>query len=302
MKFVPYAFMFYQYLTSFNITYDEPTYNYRFPIFVDNYEYITQVNSLSKPYKLSINQFADMTNDEFISQYLGSNRTKATSCVLFSDLTEAPGSVDWRLKDILSPVKDQGQCGSCWAFAAAEVMESIYAINKGDLPILSPQELVDCETSSFGCSGGYPEKALEYVIDHGLELETEYPYLAQNEQCHAHDTEYKASACFEVTPNNEQALKLAVANSTVLVVIEADERVFQFYSTGIIPFNECGTNLDHAVQLVGYGEDDGQKYWILRNSWGKGWGENGFVRLERQDLENTPGTCGVATQPLGLIF
>lgn len=301
-----YYYLFYQYLTLHNKIYDEHVFNQRFPVFVDNYEYIKKMNSMSNnSMTLGLNRFADLTQEEFAMHYLGANLSDPTTtkCAPWKPSgSPVPDSLDWRDKNIISDVKDQGQCGSCWAFAATEVLESVYALKSGDTPppVLAPQELVDCETTSVGCSGGYPDHALAYVVDHGLELEKDYPYTARDGVCKSKDTAYRASACFDVPPNDEKALQEAVTIAPVVVLIEADQRSFQLYSSGIIPAKSCGQNIDHAVQLVGYGEQNGQPYWLLRNSWGSSWGEDGFVRLER-GAGVRGGTCGILSGPSGLV-
>ena len=255
-----YFFLFYQFLISFNRVYDETVFMKRFEIFIDNYKFIEEMNQKEYPFTLGLTPFADLTNEEFRVLYVGANKTDdASSCTNWSSGGKTPpSSVDWRDKNIVSAVKDQGQCGSCWAFAATEVLESAYALKNGDLPVLAPQELVDCEKTSFGCSGGYPDHALEYIIQHGLELEKDYPYTAKDGQCRSSDTKYKMSSCFDVPPNDEKALQEAVSEVPLVVLIEADQRVFQFYKSGIIDAKSCGQNIDHAVQLVGYGTENGK--------------------------------------------
>lgn len=295
-------FPFVQFMLMYNKNYtDEQTFFSRFKIFADNLQFIHDTNKLNTTYQLGLNQFSDLTQDEFTDYSLGAIRSNTRQCGSYkASGATPPASIDWREKGIITPVKDQGQCGSCWAFAATEVLESVYGKKTGDVEILSPQELVDCESTSFGCSGGYPENALLYVIDHGLEKETEYPYTAADGQCKEHDTNVKAASCFEVPPFNEDILKDAVAQSPVVVLIEADQRTFQFYKSGILPASSCGTNLDHAVQLVGYGVDNDRPYWIVRNSWGSSWGEDGYIRLERGAAIASGGTCGLLIGPLGL--
>lgn len=295
----PYFYIFYQFLASYNRMYDEHTFNTRFPIFVENYLYIQEMNrDANNTFRLGLTPFADMTSEEFRATRTGSNMSVA-SCQAWAGGGSVPDNLDWRTKNIVTPVKDQGQCGSCWAFAATEVLESAYALKTGDLPVLSPQELVDCESTSVGCSGGYPDHALQYIVEHGLELEKDYPYTARDGTCHAKDTQYKLSGCFEVPPNDEKVLQQAVAVAPVIVLIEADQRVFQLYQSGIISAKACGQNIDHAVQLVGYGEENGKDYWLVRNSWGSSWGEDGYVKLERNSGVRG-GTCGILTGPSGL--
>lgn len=302
MNTLLYFYYFFQFIKDFDKSYDQSTFLYRFPIFMENVQYIETMNQqVDSPFRLHINQYADLSKEEFVKYFTGSNFSSG-ACAQYksTNVTDIPDSVDWRTKNIITPVKDQGQCGSCWAFAVTEVLESVYALKTGDLEVLSPQELVDCDKSSYGCQGGYPEQALLYVEDHGLELEKDYPYTATDGTCKSSgDTKYKLNKCFEVPPNNEKVLKEAVSQAPVVGLIEADQRVFQFYKSGVIPSSQCGTSLDHAIQIVGYGTDNGKDYWLVRNSWGSSWGENGYVRLERTDSENNKGTCGLAMGPIG---
>jgi C1A family cysteine protease len=284
-------------------SYDEPTFWERFSVFENNLAFIEETNRQNLSYRLALNSFADLTHHEFVSRYTGTRYPShsATACDPPASgrrtTTGNPASLDWREKEVVTPVKDQGQCGSCWAFAVAETLESAYAITRGELAELSPQELVDCDTESYGCQGGYPELAMGYADAHGLEKEDEYPYTAVDGVCRGHDSPYRASGCFEVAPNDEAALEDAIQESPVVVLIEADQRAFQFYSSGILEARSCGQSLNHAVQLVGYGTEDGRDYWIVRNSWGAGWGEEGYIRLEKG--AGGAGTCGLATAPLG---
>jgi len=297
-----YFYLFYQFIATYQKVYDEHTFNTRLAIFVQNYEFIQQMNSQDNTFTLGINKFSDMTLEEFQKTYTGALTNGTTGCSTWTppgDGPTPPPTLDWREKHIITPVKDQGQCGSCWAFAAAEVLESAYALKTGVLNILSPQELVDCESTSFGCSGGYPDHALEYASEHGLELEQEYPYTASDGKCTAKDTSYKVSPCTLVPTHDEKVLQQAVTIAPVVVLIEADQRVFQFYQSGIIPQKSCGASIDHAVQLVGYGDENGKQYWLVRNSWGASWGEDGYVKLERG--VGGSGTCGILTGPSGYL-
>ena len=210
-----------------------------------------------------------------------------------------PDSLDWRDVNAVTPVKNQGQCGSCWSFSATGAMEGAWAIKNEELVSLSEQLLMDCSVDygDYSCNGGEMESAFEFAIDNGMCSEEQEPYLAKDEDCMYCNPQIYFSDCVRVTPNNEIHLKEAVSRGPVSVAIQADTKTFQFYSGGIISGDSCGTNLDHGVLIVGYGEEDGEKYWIVKNSWGVSWGENGYVRISRSDEENTHGVCGIAMQP-----
>lgn len=302
MKISPYLYLFYEFMTQYNKSYDHATFNERLPIFISNMEYIEEVNNQNLSYTLGMNHFTDLTTEEFRQRHTGLklDGVDRPDCGVYrSSGKTLPTAVDWRTKNVLSPVKDQGQCGSCWAFACTETAESVYAMKHGVLPVLAPQELVDCVKGNYGCSGGMIDNTLGYIIQNGLEEEKAYPYTARNGNCHSSTTQYRLDQCFDVPDGNELLLKDAVAQAPLVVCIEADQRSFQFYRSGVLKKNNCGTNLDHAVQLVGYGEENGQKYWIVRNSWGSSWGEKGFIRLERTDSTNSDGTCGITLAASG---
>ena len=207
----------------------------------------------------------------------------------------------------MTPVKDQGQCGSCWAFSSTGAMEGAWAVAKGQLISLSEQQLLDCSKKygNLGCKGGFMDNAFSYAIDYGMCTETEYPYTASGGTCNTgckpmtslSSLTVDINACMDVPANNQLALKEAVARGPVSIAIEADTRVFQMYSGGVITGSACGTNLDHGVLIVGYGEENGIKYWLVKNSWSNTWGDQGYIKIERSDSENDPGVCGIAMQP-----
>ena len=254
----------------------------RFEIFKTNYLEILSHNAdHNHNFTLGVNQFTDLTPEEFKAQYLGGFKRQGAvgsfGCKSYSsDALGVPSSVDWREKGVVNPVRDQGQCGSCWAFATTANAESVWAISNNQLFDLSEEFLVDCASGigyfNQGCNGGEPDSAFKYMISYG--------------QC-----------CYDVAPKNQVALKAAVAKQPVVIAIEADTRYFQSYSGGILDSASCGTNLDHAVEIVGYGEENGQKYWTVRNSWSDSWGEAGYVRIARSDSTNDIGICGIAAEP-----
>ena len=180
-------------------------------------------------------------------------------------------------------------------------MESALKKSTQILVSLSEQELVDCSKRymNFGCSGGDMSHAFFYVMDNGLCSETDYPYTATDETCQSSkcNSQIKIASCYNIPANNQQLLKDAVLTNAVSIAIEADTAVFQSYKSGVITSKLCGTTLDHGVLIVGYGVEDGIKYWLVKNSWGPSWGDNGYIKLERSDLTEDPGVCGVAMQP-----
>lgn len=283
----------------------------RFTVFKDNIRRISQHNELStRNYTMALNQFADLTAEEFKMSYLGGFKPVGShGCTAFADTEvhiDIPSSVDWRDNGVVTSVKDQGQCGSCWAFSATGAIEGAMAINTGVLTAFSEQQLVDCATGfaygSHGCGGGLMDGAFKYVVKNGQCASADYPYVSGESKtggdcealaCDAHAT---LSGCMDVPPNNQLALKNAVAQQPVSIAIEADTSVFQFYSSGVITSDACGTNLDHGVLIAGYGTENGTPYWLVKNSWSDAWGDGGYVKLLRSDEVDDAGACGVAME------
>ncbi|XP_057779671.1 low-temperature-induced cysteine proteinase-like [Salvia miltiorrhiza] len=280
----------------------------RFQIFKDNLKYVEEQNAVEgRTYKLGLNRFADLTNQEYRINHLGTRpraarRLAATKSDRYAlrDGDDLPDSVDWRTKGAVAPVKDQGSCGSCWAFSTIAAVESINQIKTGSLISLSEQELVDCDTSyNQGCNGGLMDYAFEFIIKNGgIDSDEDYPYTGRDGKCDTYRKNAKVVSIddYEDVPvNNEKALQKAVANQPISVAIEAGGRDFQLYQSGIFT-GKCGTNLDHGVVAVGYGTENGKDYWIVRNSWGSSWGEEGYLRMERNIAAKT-GICGIAIEP-----
>jgi len=244
--------------------------------------------------KYGVTIFMDLSPEDFRAQYLmPKNQTlalpKAPVAPIIHNI-QAPDSFDWGAKGVLTPVYDQGQCGSCWAFSATETMESYWALAGHGLVGLSMQQIVDCDTTDYGCSGGWTYNAYQYVIGAGgLDSLSSYPYTAQNGQCAFNPANIAAkfSAWNYVTQSRDENQMLNFLYSTGPLSVCVDASSWQYYQGGVL--SSCGDSIDHCVQATGYQTMSGQPVWNVRNSWGTGWGENGYIYLLRgQD------TCAVA--------
>jgi cathepsin L len=302
---------FEQYVKEYNKVYDHEAYVLHERIYYHRVEEINAHNAIPNAmYQKGINKFTDMTRSE-LKAFRGYNRNMHTSmlgadnpCVAGQPLPSVgalPTSVDWRTAKpaVVSPVKDQGNCGSCWAFATAETVESSLAIATGNLTILSPQNVVSCTPNpdhcggTGGCNGAIAELGFDYIKNKGIATEANWPYKQTTGVCNetAHTKVATVTGCVKLAENNYTDLLTAVATIGPIAV-SVDAKKWSSYTKGI--FNGCDTDvdydIDHAVQLVGYGTDSGTDYWIVRNSWGPNWGEMGYIRLLRHS-DGTTSSC-----------
>ena len=266
-----------------------------FDVFKNNLKFIETHNQKNESYKLEVNEFTDKkisSNNHFIRSENGKYQ--------INDSIIVPMNIDWRKKGAVTHVKNQANCGSCWSFSATGSIEGINAINNGKLLNISEQQLIDCSTDygNHGCEGGSMDLAFKYAIQNGLCSEEEYPYTGEEGQCQDCKNVVNITSFQDITSNNEKALKRVVSQQPVSVAIQANTRSFQMYSSGIYSDLSCGNQLDHGVLIVGYGYDlfHDMEYWIVKNSWGPQWGEDGYIRMER-NIQDSSGLCGIAMQP-----
>lgn len=279
---------------------------------VDNHLFIERVNSENRTYTLGHNQFSGMDSNDFrvwlrpfsVSGYSG-NLYPVPNVAL----TGLPSSVDWVAKGAVTPVKDQGQCGSCWSFSTTGALEGAYYIKYGTQKSFSEQQLVDCDTLSnggrdHGCNGGLMDNAFSWISKNGgLCTESDYPYVSGTTKtagtCKTTCNEVagsKITKFVDVAPKSDNAFMTALAQQPVSIAIEADQREFQLYKSGVFT-GSCGTNLDHGVLAVGYGSDNGVDFYKVKNSWSSSWGEGGYIRLGRGSQFNAgQGQCGILLQ------
>jgi len=311
-----YQAMFTKFVGQYNKKYTADTFFFRYTVFKANMDKIALANKQHRSYTLGMNEMGDMTHAEFKAAKLGYAKIDravlrgANAC----PVGNVSDSMDWTMKTTTSPVavtpiKNQGQCGSCWSFSTTGSVEGAVAIatynpktQKATLTSLSEQQLVDCSTAqgNQGCNGGLMDNAFQYIISNGgLTTEQGYPYTATGPNTCNVQTPLASTITgyCDVNSGDENALAAAVTVGPVSVAIEADQSCFQFYSSGVMSDPTCGTQLDHGVLAVGYGTTGGVAYWNVKNSWGTSWGNNGFIWLGKQVAGQPLGVCGIASEP-----
>ncbi|OMJ72186.1 hypothetical protein SteCoe_29418 [Stentor coeruleus] len=282
---------FIKFVELYQIKYDDRTYSKKFQAFLDNSAYIRRHNQKSSSWKMSLNEFSDLSPSEFTKKYLNLPPRALKSSTPISVSYNYPQTVDWRLKGAVTQAKNQGSCGSCYAFSSAAAIESIIYIKTGRLEELSIQQIVDCSKGygNEGCGGGWMDYAFEYAMKHGIVSLNSYKYTGASQNCQYDKlgNGVKIAGYEDVIPYNIHELASAVSKQPVSISVDAT--VWQFYSTGVID-DDCGTSLNHGVVAVGYSFTETEKYWIIKNSWGSYWGEQGFLKVA---MSEGPGLCGV---------
>jgi cathepsin L len=284
---------------------------FRMKIYMENKAKIERHNALvakgQKSYHLKMNKYGDLLHHEFVANMNGflrssSNKTKlmGATFLLPAHVESLPQDVDWRIHGAVTDVKDQGQCGSCWSFSTTGALEGQNFRKTGVLTSLSEQNLIDCSVSygNHGCNGGLMDQAFQYIKENGgIDTEKSYPYEGEDDKCR-YNPKNKGAADVgfsDIPQGDEHAMKHAIATvGPVSVAIDASHESFQFYSHGVYRDEDCNpSNIDHGVLAVGYGvdEESGSAYWLVKNSWGKTWGDHGYIRMAR----NEDNMCGIAT-------
>lgn len=277
-------------------------FQFRFDIFKNNMDFVKTWNEdPSHTHTVGLNDFADISNEEYQKIYLGTRidgtKRLATAGPKMNFTAPLDDVINWANKGAVTPIKNQGQCGSCWSFSTTGSVEGLNQIYTGNLISLSEQNLMDCSNSygNNGCNGGLMDNAFQYIIaNNGIDTEASYPYQGVQGNCQfqAQNTGASIKSYSDVNSGDEGALASAINNQPVSVAIDASHQSFQLYQNGIYNEPACSSSaLDHGVLAIGYGSDNGD-YYIVKNSWGTSWGMQGYIWMAR----NAGNMCGIATQ------
>ena len=318
--------LFRNWMETHRISYDTTEHeNHAFEVWIHNHRYIAEINAKNLTYQLGHNQFSAMDRDEFtywvrmgyrglfgynepITFLRGSSVTPTLITGQSLHITDIlPESVDWVDNGAVTPVKDQGQCGSCWSFSTTGALEGAFFLKNNHLVSFSEQQLVDCDNwqhggRDHGCNGGLMDNAFDWIARNGgLCSEDDYPYISGDTMsagvCRMDDYCQTVSGSaiakyYNVPANSDDAMMSALAQQPISIAIEADQLDFQLYAGGVFT-GTCGTSLDHGVLVVGYGTLDGADYYKVKNSWATSWGDNGYILLGRGEYNGGAGQCGM---------
>ena len=287
-------FGFIKHVAEHNLSYATvEEFNARKEIYAAKDALIAEINAdPANTFTVGHNQFSTWTDSEY-KRILG-YKPWSQNVIEVEDGVPTADSVNWVTAGAVTGVKNQGSCGSCWSFSSTGAMEGAWFIKSGNLLSLSEQELVDCDhLGSNGCNGGSMEGAFEWYKSNKTELESDYGYTAKNGTCKetSYTGQFNSTGYKTVTANSSSALMASIQTGPTSVAIEADKRTFQSYTSGILNSSLCGTNLDHGVLAVGYGTENGQAYYLVKNSWGTSWGDNGYVKIANNG--DGAGICGI---------
>jgi cathepsin L len=300
-----YATEFVNWMQKHQKSYTHTEFLNRYEIFKSNYDFVQEHNTNSEHgFTVAINKFADLSNTEFKKIYNGFNmdfqQASEFGETFINDVDPStiPSSYDWRKEGVVTGVKNQGQCGSCWSFSTTGSVEACHKLSGNSLVALSEQNLMDCSWSEGdqGCNGGLMTNAMDYIIKNGgVDTENSYPYEMKSSHSCRYQSSNKGSTLGSyqnIPQGSESGLLAANSKGPVSVAIDAGESSFQFYNGGVYYSPSCSsTQLDHGVLAAGWGSYSGKDYWLVKNSWGADWGLNGYIMMSRNRNNN----CGIAT-------